>query len=305
MSVASICPANAAQPDYQYLVNSWQGHQARLLTIGTRLARANGHLCSQAQSAIGANLTDFGNFAKPARVRAVLGLTGDVAVEAVAYGSPAEAAGLRAGDEVLAIDGMAVTTLKVKGGQSGMRLDQLHDRIDTVLQVRGSVTFRVARMGEAPRDVTVPGQPACRSHFTLIPGGKVAQANGLKVEIALPLFAGYPSDDEAAFMVAHELAHNILEHQQRSNAAGRNYKVVRDFERQADRLAPWLMANAGYDPTAASRFMAKWGERHDQGMTRAPTHDGWRDRLVMIEVELQRIAVAGTARPLDWRAAFR
>ncbi len=304
-AVASICPALAAQPDYQYLVHSWQGHQARLLTIGTQLALANARQCSQLQSTIGVNLTDFANFAKPAQARAVQGLTGDVAVEAVAYGSLAEAAGLRAGDGLLAIDGNAVTMPAGEGGRSGRGLSQLKDRIDAILQVRGSVTFRVARVGEPSRDVTVAGQPACRSRFTLIPGGKVAQADGLAVEIALPLFAEYPSDDEAAFIVAHELAHNILGHQQRSNAAGHNYKVILDFERQADRLAPWLMANSGYDPAAASRFMAKWGERNNQGLTRAPTHDGWRDRLVMINAELVRISASGSVRPLDWRAAFR
>jgi PDZ domain/IrrE N-terminal-like domain len=302
MLAASHCPAGAAQPDYPYLVRSWQGHDARLLTIGTRLARANAPQCTQVQSSIGLMLTDFGHFAKPSLARAVLGLSSEVAVEAVARGGPAEAAGLRAGDELLAIAGNAVMASAAKREQ---QLSQLNDRIDTVLQMRGSVIIRVARAGAAPRDVTVAGQPACRSRFMLQPGGKVAQADGLAVEISLPLFAEYPSDDEAAFMVAHELAHNILGHQQRSNAAGRNFKVIKDFERQADQLAPWLMANAGYDPAAASRFMAKWGARHDQGMTRAPTHDAWRDRLIMIDAELVRIAAAGSVRPLDWRAALR
>lgn len=105
-------------------------------------------------------------------------------------------------------------------------------------------------------------------------------------------------------MAAHELAHIALDHRRRLDAGTRNYVTVRRTEREADRLAPWLMANAGYDPAAAARFMAWWGPRYSGGITRAPDHDGWRERLALIEVEVGKIRAARAAQPqglLDWR----
>jgi hypothetical protein len=283
--------AHAASPDYPYLVRSWQGHDARLLTIGTRLAVANAPLCQRVQGSIGLMLTDFSQYAKPEQARAVLGLKGEVAVEAVASGGAAEAAGLRAGDEVLAIDGASVA--------------ESDAAIDRSLSVRGTVTIRIARRGDTPRDVTISGTSTCRSRFSLSPSGQVAKADGVKIEIALPLLAELAVDDEAAAMVAHELAHNILGHNQRSSGQRNNYQAIKRFEREADRLAPWLMANAGYDPAAVPRFMMRWGERHDQGITRAPTHDGYRQRAETMAAELPAIAATRNQGALiDWRVRF-
>ena len=72
-------------------------------------------------------------------------------------------------------------------------------------------------------------------------------------------------------------------------------------------MAPWLMANAGYNPAAAPRFFAAWGPRHSGGMTRAPTHDSWQERVAAVAAELPAIADARRAPgspPADWRARF-
>jgi membrane-associated protease RseP (regulator of RpoE activity) len=295
-AMLASAPVHPAPPDYAYLVRAWQGHDARLLTIGHRLATANAPLCQRVQNSVGLMLTDFSNFAKPQLARAVLGMKGEVAVEAVALGSAAEAAGLRAGDEVLAIGGSGVS-------EPRDRLDRLYTRLDST----SIVTIRTVRPGEAPRDVTLSGKPACRSRFALTASGTVAKADGLKIEIALPLFAEFTTDDEAAFIVAHELAHNILGHNQRASGQRSNYLAIRRYESEADRLAPWLMANAGYDPAAAPRFMANWGERHDQGITRAPTHQGYRQRMSAIAAEMPKITAVLNQKPgalLDWRVHF-
>ena len=286
-------------------MRAWQAHDARLLTLSWRLARANAPWCSNVQSAIGLMLTDFHRFRQPAQVSAALGISSGIAIEAVAAGSPAEAAGLRAGESVLAIGGAA---LPAPGGPlpKGKFLeDILHDRIDAELASSGAVTLRLARPGEAPRDLRLPGQPACRGRFTLISSGTAAMSEGYVIRIAAQLMSEHPDDNEAATMLAHELAHNIFGHVAENNAKGRNYLTVRRNEREADRLAPWLMANAGFDPAAAPRFIASWGPRHGGGITRSQSHDTWQDRSAALAQEVRAIAAARAVRPgqaLDWRS---
>lgn len=295
------------QADFASDVRSWQAHDARLLAIGWRLARANAVFCARRQSAIGLMLTDFHRFAEPARVSAALGIASGVALEAVAPGSPAEAAGLRAGEALLAIGGAAVS-LPAGRLPNGKRLaDVMLDRIDARLEAAGAVMLRVAAAGQAPRDVTLTGVPVCSARFALLSSGAAAMSEGHQIRVAVKLMTEHPTDDEAAAMVAHELAHNALGHVAANRADGGNYLTVRRNERDADRLAPWLMANAGYDPAAAPRFIAAWGPRHGGGITRSPSHDGWRDRADDMAGELPVIAqerAASAGQPLDWRRRF-
>lgn len=306
LAILLAAPSSRAQSGaYDADVRAWQAHDARLLTLSWRLARANAPWCSSAQSAVGLMLTDFHRFKDPAAVSAALGISGGVAVEAVAVGSPAETAGLRAGDTVLAIGG---APLPAPGGPlpKGKFLeDILHDRIDAALASSGAATLRIARPGAAPRDVRLAGVPACRGRFTLISSGTAAMSEGYVIRIAAQLMSEHSDDNEAATMLAHELAHNIFGHVAENNAKGRNYLTVRRNEREADRLAPWLMANAGFDPAAAPRFIAGWGPRHGGGATRSQSHDHWRDRAAAMAQEVSAIAQARAARPrqpLDWRS---
>jgi len=87
---------------------------------------------------------------------------------------------------------------------------------------------------------------------------------------------------------------------------GRGRRNIRLTEREADRLMPWLLANAGYQPSAASRFMARWGPDHSGGIFRKRSHDGWDERLEFIEAELVQIdKVRHADGSADWHSHFR
>ena len=291
--------------DYTTAIPIWQAHEARLLSLGWRLAKANATLCLNRQRAVGLMLADVRRYDDPARARAAMAISGDVAIAAVAAGSPAEAVGLRAGAEVLAIGGDPVAALSDPRAKQSEASDALHDRIDSLLARQGTVTLRIAPKGQSARDITIAGEPACRARFAMLRQGAYALTKGFTIEVAVQLLAEAPSDDEAATMIAHELAHNILGHWQRNVAAGRTYVAIRRNEREADRMAPWLMANAGFDPAAAPRFLAQWGQRHGGGITRSPTHDSWQDRVAAISAELPALAAARQGgKFVDWRARF-
>ena len=281
-----------------------QAEDLRLQAIGWKLATANASFCD-ARPAIGLLLQDMANYSQPARMRAAAGIGGDVAVQAVVPGSPAALAGLAANAEIVAVDGRTMAALPPARAGDWRRLTALHDAIDAALAREGAV--RIAwREGAAVRETAIAGTPACPTRFELLDSGGRAAADGARVVIGRK-FAGfaYP-EDELAAALAHEFAHNLLAHRQWLKRAGRKARNIRLTEREADRLMPWLLANAGYDPAAAARFFRKWGPRNDGWIFRGPTHDGWDERAGLVEGELSEIArLMAEERAADWRARFR
>ena len=108
--------------------------------------------------------------------------------------------------------------------------------------------------------------------------------------------------DEAqlAAVIAHELAHNILRHRARLDAVGihrgilgqfgRNARLIRQTEVEADQLSVYLMDRAGYDPQAIITFWERYDRTHPFGFLNAPTHPGPENRIAMVRTEIARIA---------------
>lgn len=298
-------PALAGPVEDRAALVRLQQEDARLQSIGWRLATGNAPFCTPRPS-IGLLLQDMANFTDPSPMRAAAGISGDVAVQAVAAGSPAEIAGLAANDEILAIEGRAMADLPPAKAGDWRRLASLHDLIGTALDRNGEVRIAFRRGGAHRRDLTIRGVPACPSRFELIEDSGRAVADGKRVLIGRK-FAGLAyAEDEIAAAITHELAHNLLGHRAWLGEAGRKRSNIRLTEREADRLMPWLLANAGYSPDAAVRFFERWGPGNGGGIFRARTHDGWDERAAFIRGELATIATlraSGTA--ADWRTHFR
>ena len=284
---------------------SLQADDLRLQSIGWRLATANAPYCDNAARAIGLLLQDMANYAAPARMRAAAGIAGDVAVEAAVPGAPAALAGLDANDEIIAVDGKVMADLPRAKANDWKRLASLHDMIDTALARDGAVRIAWREAGGGEREATIAGTPACATRFELLDGGGRAVADGKRVVFGRK-FAGFDlAEDEIAAAVAHEFAHNLLAHRQWLKGQ-RTTKNIRLTEREADRLMPWLLANAGYDPAAAVRFFRKWGPGNDGWIFRAPTHDGWDERAEFAAAELPKIAaLTGSGKPAEWRTHFK
>ena len=282
----------------------------RLQTVGWRLATANAAFCASAQPAVGLLLQDVRNYNDPGAIRAALGISSDIAVQAVAPDSPAARAGLRPNDEVLAIDRWAMADLPSAPAGDYTRLKTLHDRIDASLADDGKVRLRVKRGNDEERDVELAGIPACPGRFELRTQGGKAQADGKRVLIGRRFGAAKrPSDmleeNEFAAVVAHEFAHNLLGHSEWLDREGRGWGNVRKTEREADRLSVWLLANAGYDPAGAPRLMRGWGRRNDPGILRLPTHEGWDERAASMDSEIARMRAAMERRGVaDWSQDF-
>ena len=305
-ALLAAVPAFAApvpQPTLSAQIEALQALDARVQSVGWRLVRGNAAYCREVAPRIGLVVFDAAGFANPAAVRAAMGLPGDIAVEAVAADSPAARAGLRPGQALRAVAGQAVAALPAAGPRNYARLVSLHDRIDAALVGGGKVTV----IDGAGADIAMTGEPACVTRFELLSAGSEAAADGKRVVIGRKLVEALPPDplrgDELlAAALAHELAHNLLGHRARLAASGRSWGKVKATEREADRLAPWLLANAGYDPQGAVRFFSRWGPKFDRGLFATPDHDGWKTRVRTVAAEISKLEVArGSGGKVDWR----
>ena len=308
-ALAFAAPVEAAPlqaaPHSDASLTRLQARDAQLFAIGWRLAAANAPFCHGAAPALGLSVLDAGGFTDPAAVRRQLGLTGDLGVGAVAPGSPAAAAGIAANDTLVAIAGRPVAEQFARQKPTWQRLVAVTGALDE-LAAKGPVALTVARAGEAPREVILAGVAACPSRFEVFDSGGKAMAEGTRVIFGRS-FVGfdYPPAEFAA-AVAHEFAHNLLRHRAALDAKGRALGNVRLTEREADRLMPWLLANAGFDPAAATRFMERWGPGHDGGLLRNRNHEGWDERAAAIRTEVATVqaALARDGRA-DWAQLFQ
>jgi len=298
-------PAAYARDNGQELTQTLMHIRAqdqRMQDIGWKLASANAPYCAQTLPAIGLQLVDAAGYHRPADIRQALGLSGNFGIYTIAAGSPASNTALPFLAEISAIDGQALADLPAKTHSDWQRLAGIHGAIDQSLKTDGTVELSLSD----GRIETVEGTKICASRFELGGKNKRALADGSRVILGRN-FPGFAyAEDELAAAIAHELAHNILGHKQWLDANGRKRKSVRLTEREADRLMPWLLANAGYDPRAAIRFMQRWGPAHGGGLLRKRTHDGWDERVEYIAAEIVQIeALQSPGQAADWSSHFR
>jgi len=307
MAALLTSPALAsAKTDMPGALASIQKRDELVQSIGWKLITGNAQHCANPRPAIGLLLQDVASFSKPDAVRQAMGLSGDIAVQARAAKSPAHLAGLPVHAEVLAIGEQQMRDLPPVGKERWRRLADLHRQLDETLTVSGSVMIEWRGQDAAANTATLVGITACPSRFEVIADSKRASANGKRVAIGED-FVGFTYPEELlAAAIAHELAHNLLGHPAWLDKNGRKQRNIRATEREADRLMPWLLANGGYDPSAAERFMQEWGPGNDGGLFRGRTHDGWDERAEFIAAELppirRSVAQNGTA---NWPQYFQ
>ena len=198
-------------------------------------------------------------------------------VLSVIEGSPAAAAGLQAGDVIVAVNGAAIrrdASFAPPGAPPRRaRLEAAEIQIEEALR-QGSAELTIARGGEehAIRLISAPG---CPVRIRLARSSQAnAFANGRYVTLTTAGLDFARSDDEIAIMIGHELAHNILGHPARLDEQGvprngllrgfgANADKVRATEEEADRLGISLVWAAGFDTSAAIPFWRRYYERFD------------------------------------------
>ncbi|HEX4695928.1 M48 family metallopeptidase [Sphingomonas sp.] len=283
--LVAAAPAPAAdQP--AAVVRALLADDTAVATVGYRLATANVDLCVEHMVESGMLIETLAQYGSDYRAAAadILKLTERPTIALVVPGSPAERAELQPGDALIEADGapFAETPPTIAGG-TFTAVEAAMTALDSAL-ADGTARLTVVRAGER-RTIDVIGTPACKARFQLIPGDDPdAVANGTWVQLSTRMAGFAKTPDQLAAILGHELAHNALGHR-KSRAA-----IQRAQELQADRLMPYLMARAGYDPAAAVGVWASFKRRHLGGLIQDATHPSWSERLRAVEAEVARIA---------------
>lgn len=294
---------------------SLQKLDQRLFGIGYRLAVANAPFCHAPQPRAGFQLHDIDQYADQRSARMAFDIDRSLAFNAVAAGSPAERSGLRVGDDLLALNETQIDAIRLddptlEEEQPGYRrIAAVNKLLANILQT-GEIKLTLAD-GAAQKLMVIAAEPGCASSFQIaVNDDREASANGKMVTISSGLAEYFVDDDEFAAVVAHELAHNLLNHRDRLNAQqvnrgffgqfGKSAGRIRDTEIEADRLSVWLMVNAGYDPQAAIRFWTRYGKEHGKGIFSASTHYRWKKRIKLFREELDKMAAM---EPVDGKYA--
>jgi len=253
---------------------------ARVAAVAWRLQTANAALCRDAIALPGFSIETLDQYAEKERAEATaeFGLADLPQVSAVVPGSAADRAGLRQGDVILAVDGEA--TSRGPAEKVGYARTAL---VEAALAK--ALTHPPVALTLATRTVTFAGDRGCPSTVQLVPGRRLdAVADGHYVQISGVMYEFAASDSELAFILAHELAHNVVADARRAERASEQ----RAAELAADRAAIGMMARAGYDVSAVVPLMERLRRKNRLSWLDG-SHPGWPARLAAA-----RAAVAET-----------
>lgn len=210
----------------------------------------------------------------------------DVTVTVMDPASPAAAADVRSGDQILAVNG-------THPGAPHDVFELLRDEPDP------RPRLMLGRVGRT-LEVELQRVPAC-SFEVGVEWTQVIRTGRLRHDhagVSVGMVRFVENDDELAVVIGHELAHRIL--------GGRDASYPEN-ELKADELGLYLTARAGYDESVAPAFWERfalekpWMIRWETDSKRAkePAHARVAERLLAMPVVLERIArLRGDGQPI-------
>jgi len=282
----------------------------RIAAITYRIARAGSALCPDSYPLTGLLFHHLPEYELEDRdqVTALYKLDRGPGVLTVLDDSPGALAGLAAGDVLLAVNGRPFPPpTAIDRDREDWRDDV--EKTEALLEEQlrlGPAKLLVLR-GDRQIEVVLDSVSGCPGRVRLARSPQVnAFASGRYVVMTTGLLGFTQDEDELAVVIAHELAHNILDHPARLKAQkvprgflrgfGKNAARVRATEEAADRLAIRLLWRAGYDVSAAIPFWRRFYARYDNGLQLFRTHPGLKARERLISEAIAELpATAGGA----------
>lgn len=285
------------------LLELLRANDLRLASVGERLAVANRALCRDQRAWAGLVLHTLDQYQPAVRAdaEAVFAFPAPVTVEVVLPGGAAADAGIVANDGLLAFGGQPFVQVPPK--MNAVATTQARDAAEGAVAtlVPGVPVAVRLKQGNVDRIVNLTPRAGCRARFEVHEVNEAA-ADGSIVQVG----AAYMDVFDAKALpviVAHELAHIILKHRARMEAAGvrfgafsefgRSGRLHRQAEAEADLLSVYLLYNAGYDPRDAAAFWRGPGRSLDGGLFRSRAYPSWRDRAAALDAEAAKIPASG------------
>ncbi len=241
--------------------------EARVATVSYHLQTRAADLCSELSPMASFLIADEQN----------------ASVSVIVPDGPAAQAGLRAGDVLVAINGKPTAGANVA------------DLIDAALDA-GKVSVLLADQ----RRLSFTERKGCGFAVGVQAENSLdAYADGTSVAVASGVVDFSTTDDELAIIIGHELAHNILKHRDKLDAAhiprgllsvlAKNAARIRQTEEDADVMGLYLMARACYDIGKAPVFWERFGARTGMGVFSDGTHPRTRARVALARATIATI----------------
>jgi membrane-associated protease RseP (regulator of RpoE activity) len=231
-----------------------------------------------------------------------------IAVSYVHPQFPAAAAGLRVGDNILSIKGKPL---------AGATKEELKKILAEMKPVGGNpLDLTIDRNGEVIQ-MNIEGKSYCSFPVLLFTSDNVnAFSDGKHILLTTGMYRMTQTDEELAFILSHEIAHNLMKHGKQKaekaapgtvldvalaitlgiNTRGAFGNMVaapysKDFEKEADYVGLYLAARAGYDISEAANFWRRMAVEHPSSIERSysNTHPTTPERFVAIERTIKEI----------------
>jgi membrane-associated protease RseP (regulator of RpoE activity) len=254
--------------------------QDRLYRVAAPILINNAELCrAQARNLLG--FTAKNRWSYPGEYNeasaAVLGYDDVLQVSGILPGSGAARAGLRKGDDLVAADGKSLPTGRDAESKAAAVFGPL-------VSSRASLSMTIARNGNR-QTLNVPVTRACAIRVDLGNSDNInSYADGTRVLVTRGMINFAQSDENLAYVLAKDIAHNVLGHSvtMRNNAAigsiidnlasvnpdlnmligtagMKPYPL--DMEIAADNLALYMLARAGY---SIDKYKSFWQRVYTQ-----------------------------------------
>jgi hypothetical protein len=275
---------------------SLRAQDERLLRIAEPILVGNLPLCDRTMPRLGVALQSTDQYGAGEH----RGFAAPVAFAAVLPESAAAEAGIAPNDGLLAVNGQPVAK------RTELEASPLRDSaFAAIAEHKGDepLVLEVVRGGKR-REVVLRTPAECRILAEILAdGGTTARSDGRVIQISHGI-AARATDQEIAVIFAHELAHSILRHRDRLSAAdvskglggefGRDRRLNREAEIEADRLSVHLLANAGLDPASAPAFWrSPLGKRLGGGLFRSRVYPSPEARAQQLESEIAHYLAGG------------
>ncbi len=244
--------AGASQPSPDS-IRTFYGRIFRVQTIAWRILASNIQSCPARKGDFGlasVSPNPDASAATQSTWASALGIGEGSTVLAVFPGGPAQAAGLKVGDHIVAVDNVHWQAAGDgrRAFAQAMAAGQQHQLLNLSVN-RGAENLAIA----------IPARQICAGEAILTTNANVnASATGTTIVVEGGLEQLLSDDDELAAVIAHEAAHIFLGHSEGDRDADRRNRAVRStMERDADVMSVRLMLRAGFNPDAAINAQAR------------------------------------------------
>jgi len=284
--------------------------QERIYRIAAPLIIKNAVLCrTQARPLLGFTAKNQYSYSPELAVaaRQSLGLDERLQVMQILDGSGAMRAGVKRGDILQTIQDLNIPT----GPQAEPETARM---LSPILKNLSELTITVVRQNQ-PITVNVPLTLACA--FAIDVGNTQhvnAYADGRRILLTRGLLDWLSTDEDVAVIIAREIAHNVLQHakqlqqmatlsividnlllfkpdQVAANSSNGIKITPEKMDQEADRLALFMLARAGYDTANFTRVMQKLVQapNSSQAITYQTLHPWTDGRQSVIQTTIKEI----------------